>query len=105
VSFDKLIDEKIARAMAEGEFDNLPGKGQPLDLEWYFQLPEDLRMSYSVLKNANCPPEEAQLMKELESLREQLSHCLLEERKRELRKTIAEKTLNLNMLLDSRKRR
>lgn len=105
MSLDKLVDEMISKAIAEGEFDNLPGKGKPIDLDWYFNLPEDLRLSYSVLKNANCPPEEAQLMRELESLRNQIETCVEGPEKTNLKKRAAEKTLHLNMLLDIRRKR
>jgi DnaJ homolog subfamily C member 28 len=30
---DRIIEEKIKKAMEEGAFDNLPGKGKPLKLE------------------------------------------------------------------------
>jgi len=36
MSFHKNADEKINGAIARGEFDNLPGKGKPLDLDAYF---------------------------------------------------------------------
>jgi DnaJ-like protein len=45
-------------------FENLPGAGKPLDLEEYFNTPEDLRMAFSILKNANCAPPEAEMLKE-----------------------------------------
>ena len=46
---EKLIEEIIREAMEKGEFDNLPGKGKPLDLDAYFATPEDVRLGYSVL--------------------------------------------------------
>ena len=48
---ESLIDEIIREAMEKGEFDNLPGKGKPLDLEAYFATPADVRLGYSVLKS------------------------------------------------------
>jgi hypothetical protein len=51
MSIESAIEQKIREAMARGEFDNLPGKGKPLDLEAYFNTPEDLRMAYSILKS------------------------------------------------------
>jgi hypothetical protein len=36
MSFHRNADEKIKEAMAKGEFDNLPDKGKPLDLDAYF---------------------------------------------------------------------
>ncbi|RPH57254.1 MAG: DUF1992 domain-containing protein, partial [Chloroflexi bacterium] len=61
----KSIDEIIREAMQRGEFDHLPKTGQPLNLDDYFNTPEDLRLAYSLLKNANFLPEEAALLKEI----------------------------------------
>ena len=46
MSFQRNADEKINEAIARGEFDNLPGKGKPPDLDAYFATPERLRMGY-----------------------------------------------------------
>jgi len=56
-------------AIARGEFDNLPGKGKPLDLDGYFATPEHLRMGYSMLKSADIIPEEMELLREIEGLK------------------------------------
>lgn len=46
------IDEAIRKAIEDGQFDNLPGKGKPLKLEHNpFENPE-WRLAYSVLKNS-----------------------------------------------------
>ncbi len=62
MSCHRNADEKIKQAIAKGEFDNLPGKGKPLDLGAYFATPEHLRMGYSILKNAGIIPEEMELL-------------------------------------------
>ena len=62
MNFQKTVDEKIEEAIAKGEFDNLPGKGKPLDLDAYFATPERLRMGYSILKSADIIPEEMELL-------------------------------------------
>ncbi len=69
MSFQKSVDEKIEEAIAKGEFDNLPGKGKPLDLDAYFATPEHLRMAYSILKSADIIPEEMELLREIEVLK------------------------------------
>jgi len=33
MAFEKIAEEKIQEAIATGEFDDLPGKGKPLDLD------------------------------------------------------------------------
>jgi hypothetical protein len=98
------IEELIKEAMANGEFDDLPGKGQPLDLEAYFQSPEELRMGHSILKNAGFVPEEVQLLKEMESLREELKSCTDEARKKELSRLLQERSVSHALLMERARR-
>lgn len=105
MSIEKFIEEQIKKAMAEGEFDNLPGRGQPVDLSAYFQTPEDLRMAYSMLKGSNFVPEEVQLLKDIEALKEKLAACQDEEQRRQLRNAINEKSLSYRMLVEKHKKR
>jgi DnaJ-like protein len=97
---EKLIEEKIREAMERGEFDDLPGKGKPLDLDEYFATPEDVRLGYSVLKSAGCLPVEVELQNEIESLKARLGVCDDERERQSLRKEIEAKTLKLNLLTD-----
>ena len=46
-----IAEKRIAEAMDKGEFDNLPGRGKPLEIEDLSAVPEDLRMAYKILKN------------------------------------------------------
>jgi hypothetical protein len=71
--FGKIADQKIREAMEEGEFDDLPGKGKPLNLEDDSHLPQDLRLAYKILKNADCLPPELELRKEIHTLESLLS--------------------------------
>ena len=100
--FGNLIEDKIREAMEAGEFDNLPGKGRPIDLNAYFATPADLRLGYSVLKSAKCLPVEVELMKEIENLKNNLVHCTDNAAQKRLRKEIETRTLKLNLLLDVR---
>ena len=63
--FEKIVEERIRSAQKKGEFDNLPGHGQPLPLENERGVSEDLRLAYKVLKNADCLPPEIELKKEI----------------------------------------
>jgi len=101
---EKLIEEIIREAMEKGEFDNLPGKGKPLDLDEYFATPDDLRLGYSVLKSAGCVPVEVELQKEIETLKSRLAACDDERKRQALGKEIESKTLKLNLMLDSNRR-
>jgi len=63
--FEKIIEERIRAAQMRGDFDNLPGAGQPMVLEDDSHIPEDIRMAYKILKNADCLPPEIELKKEI----------------------------------------
>lgn len=63
--FDKIAEERIREAIERGDFDELPGKGKPLNLEDDSHLPPDLRLAYKILKNADCLPPELELRKEI----------------------------------------
>jgi hypothetical protein len=56
--FNRIVEERILSAQKKGQFSNLPGEGKPLDLPDDGHIPEDLRMAYKILKNADCLPPE-----------------------------------------------
>ena len=71
--FSHLIaEQKIQEALRNGEFDDLPGKGEPLHLEDESGIPEELRLAYKILKNADCLPPELELKKEINNLGEMI---------------------------------
>ena len=69
----RLAEERIRDAIQRGEFDNLPGSGKPLNLEDDRHIPDDLRLAYKILKNADCLPPELELKKEIRKAEELLS--------------------------------
>ena len=95
------VEDQIRRAIAEGKFSNLPGQGKPIDLEAYFQTPEHLRMAYSILKSADFVPQEVQILKEIEGLREELAGCVDEEERQKLTKAINDKILRVGIAMES----
>jgi hypothetical protein len=100
MSFQKDVDEKIKEAIARGEFDNLPGKGNPLDLDAYFATPEHLRMGYSILKSADIIPEEMELLREIEGFKKSMDSSTTPMKKKALRQQLSEKLTNLNMRME-----
>lgn len=65
ICFQKIAERRILEAIREGAFDDLPGAGQPLELENDSHVPADLRVAYKILKNAGFVPEEVALRKEI----------------------------------------
>jgi len=105
MSFERIVEEQIRRAIAAGEFENLRGKGKALELESYFQTPESLRMAYSMLKSAEFVPEEVRMMQEIDAAKAELSGCTNGERAKQLEREIREKQLSLSVLLERQVRR
>jgi hypothetical protein len=68
--FAKLAENRIREAIDAGEFDNLQGKGQPLNLDDDSHIPPELRMAYKILKNADCLPPELVLRQEVIQLQD-----------------------------------
>jgi hypothetical protein len=68
--FERIAENRILEAIEAGEFDNLRGKGQPLNLEDESHIPPELRMAYKILKNADCLPPELELRKEVVTLQD-----------------------------------
>lgn len=99
VSFlHRVAEQRILEAQRAGAFDNLPGKGKPLQLEDLSWVPEDLRIGYHVLKNAHVLPPEAQLRKDIHVLEDLLKHVEDEGERRALAKSIQWKFIRLDML-------
>jgi len=63
--FEKIVEERIRRAIENGDFKDLSGAGEPLILEDDSSVPEDLRLAYKILKNADCLPPEIELRKDI----------------------------------------
>jgi hypothetical protein len=97
------IDEIIRQAMQRGDFDNLPNKGKKLNLDEYFEMPEDVRVGYTMLKGADFVPVEVELLKEIAALEESLKNAQTDQQEK-IRKEIREKRLKYNLLLESGKK-
>jgi hypothetical protein len=102
--FNRVVENQIREAIAEGKFDNLAGAGERLDLEEYFSAPEDLRMAYSILKNANCAPAEVELLNEIGRMKEALENAVDEAARQTLRQTLASRQTELAIRLEQRSR-
>jgi hypothetical protein len=96
--FQRLAEERIRQAQEAGEFDALPGRGKPLELDDLSGVPEDLRVGFLLLKNAGVLPPEAQLRKEIYTLRDLLKHVDDEGQSRELLKEIEARVVRLDLL-------
>ena len=100
-SIEKQIEEWLAQRGSE----DLPGKGKPLDLDEYFRCPEDLRLGYSLLKNAGYVPEEVEQLQQIARLIDELDKCADPGARNRLRAQLNETRVRLNLTLETARRR
>ena len=90
---DEWAERHIEKALKEGELSSLKGEGKPLVLDDNSHVPESLRASYHLLKNAGFLPPEIQYRKEALSLAEilsSLSETAIEDEQLQKRLTLLE---------------
>jgi hypothetical protein len=94
-----MAERRILEAMERGEFDDLPGKGKPLDLEDDDPMvPEELRMAYRMMKNAGMLPPDLELRKEILRLSDLLDAVRDEGERRARRRELDYKLMKLNLM-------
>ncbi|SFC86409.1 protein of unknown function [Bacillus sp. OV322] len=98
-----VSEERIKRAMAEGGFDHLPGKGKPLVLEDLSAIPPELRMAYSMMKNAKMLESEEKYRNELLTIEELIACCHDPEEREKLQAKLNQKLLHFNKVMEKRK--
>src|ERR671912_60386 len=85
-ALQRLAERRIEEAMRQGKFDNLPGRGQPCDLD-SIPVDENARMVWwalRMMRNAGQTPEEVRLRQQVQSLKDELSQAMSESRVRAL---------------------
>lgn len=96
----KGTEEVIRNAIERGEFGNLKGKGKPLDLNDYFNTPEDIRLGYALLKNAGYIPDEVQLLNQISEIKRKIPEEKNESKLRELRKQLRDVQLKYDLRME-----
>lgn len=104
MSFEKTVEELIRQAQERGEFDNLPGRGKPIDLTAYFDTPEEVRVAQSVLKNAGFASREVELLKEIAELKQVMAGIMEEKKKQDIRRQIEQKQIEFSLMMERQRR-
>jgi hypothetical protein len=99
------IDKQIEQWLAQQGSADLPGKGKPLDLDEYFRCPEDLRIGYSILKNAGYVPEEVEQLQQISRLIDELDRCADPAVRTRLLFQMNNTHVRLNLTLEAARRR
>ena len=104
MSFRRFAEEKIQNAIANGEFENLRGEGQSIDLTAYFNTPSKYRVGHSLLKANKFVPEEVDILRDIAYLKEKISGGEYRASTESLKKDLREKELALAILIERNKR-
>src|SRR5262245_46448523 len=96
--FERIAELRLRQAIEDGLLDDLPNRGDRIDLEDYFATPEDLRVAYSILKNANCLPEEVEISNEIAALERHRVRTTSAAEQQTVERQIASLTLRLDLL-------
>ena len=71
-----IVGKRIKEAMRRGAFDNLPGRGKPVDTRGDSLVPEDQRMAFKLLKNNDLIPswigDRNLILREIEAVRAEI---------------------------------
>ena len=70
--YESLIDQIMNKAQADGLMDNLPGQGQPLQLDDDALVPDDYRLGNRMLKASGFAPPWIEAQREIEQERAKL---------------------------------
>ncbi len=92
--FERLARERIERAMEDGQFDDLPGAGRPLDLR-----PDEPAVPKSLRESGYTPPVVI-LIRRLEDLRRRLADERDRTKRRLLLAEIAETDMRRRMEIE-----
>jgi hypothetical protein len=102
--FERIAEARLRQAIEDGLLDDLPNRGDRLDLEEYFATPEDVRVAFSILKNANCLPEDVQVRNEIAALEDERGRATSLGERRALEQQILRLTLRLDLLRERARR-
>jgi hypothetical protein len=94
---DALVEQRISAAAARGEFDNLPGTGEPLEFDDDALVPEEVRVANRIMKNAGFVPPAVEHLRALRDLQNEA--CSSEDPA--TRRKLQAKMLALDMALES----
>ena len=103
--FSRIAEDKIKEAIKNGEFDNLPGMGKPLDLK--DDLPgmsADVKMGYRMLKNAGYISDQVDLRKELITLNDLISAATDDDEINRLQEKLTRKQLQFEKMMEQRRK-
>jgi DnaJ family protein C protein 28 len=81
-NYQSLIDQIMNKAQADGLMDNLPGQGQPLNLDDDAMVPDEYRLGYRMLKASGFAPPWIEARRDIDQERAELQRWLADANRR-----------------------
>jgi Domain of unknown function (DUF1992) len=81
--YESLIDQIMNKAHSDGLMDNLPGQGQPLQLDDDALVPEEYRLGHRMLKASGFAPPWIEAQREIEQQRAELDTWVKDAKRRQ----------------------
>jgi hypothetical protein len=100
--FARIAEAKIQDGIEQGEFNGLPGRGRPLQLDDLSGVPPHMRLGFKVLRNAGVAPPEVELRREVYRLDREIAVTRDPEKLSELRRRRRDSDLSLAIMLERR---
>ncbi len=76
-AWSDLVSQRIEEAMRRGDFDNLAGRGKPVDVGGDPFVPEDQQMAFKLLRNNELVPawigDRQAMLRQIEEFRQQMA--------------------------------
>ncbi len=104
MGFERTVEAIIQEAIQRGDFENLAGKGKPINLDLYFQAPAETRLVQKLLLDHGFAPREVELLREIHELQRQADATSDPMARSELRRGIAARRLELDNRLEAGRR-
>lgn len=102
--YRELTEVQIRKAQAEGQFDDLPGAGQPLPAHPEEAMIDPMEaVGHRIMAEAGALPEEIALKKALDAAREDWRHAADAAEKKRLMARIAELQMKHEIAREARK--
>jgi len=98
----QIAEMKMREAIKNGELDNLPGKGKPLEIDNMSFIPAELRMAYRIIKNSGLVPVEVSLNKDIDTLKKKIEESTDEKERKFLKRKLMELGVRYKILMEKR---
>lgn len=97
--WEAVVEKQIREAIERGEFDNLRGKGKPLDLGEDPFTPTEWQLAFKILKDAGAAPDWIEQDKEIRLEKVALAAMLKQQARSQRERADKAKTLTPDMMI------